>query len=63
MDTALREYTADSTARIHTMIIINKKFEKLSKYDDLEIKVSKMWDMKSPTIPLVFGALEVIKKE
>ena len=62
MEPALQEYTADSTAKIHTMITINKEFERLSKYNDLEIEVCKMWDMKSPTIPLVIGALEVIKE-
>ena len=39
-----------------------KEVEKLSKYKDLEIEVSKMWKMKTTTLPLVIGALGVIKK-
>jgi len=36
--------------------------EKLSKYNDLEIEVNRMWDMKTETIPVVLGALGLIKK-
>ena len=36
--------------------------EKLSKYKDLEIKVEKLWHMKTVTIPAVIGALGMIKK-
>ena len=36
--------------------------EKLSKYKDLEIKVEKLWHMKTVTIPVVIGALGMIKK-
>ena len=42
-----------------------KKVEKLSKYmyKDLEIEVTKMWGMKSSTVPIVdIGALGLIKK-
>ena len=39
-----------------------KVAEKLSKYKDLEIEVTKMWGMKTTTVPVVIGALEVIKK-
>ena len=39
-----------------------KEVEKLSKYKDLEIEVSKMWKMKKTTLPVVIGALGVIKK-
>ena len=39
-------------------------FQKLSKYldKDLEIEVTKMWKLKSKTIPVVIGALGMIKK-
>ena len=40
-----------------------KEVEKLSKYEDLEIEVSKMWKMKTTTLPVVISALGVIKKE
>ena len=39
-----------------------KVFEKLSKYKDLEIEVEKMWHLKTTTIPVVVGALGLIKK-
>ena len=39
-----------------------KKVEKLSKYRDLEIEVSKLWKMKTTIFPVVTGALRVIKK-
>ena len=37
-------------------------FEKLSKYKDLEIEVEKMWHLKTKTIPVVVGALGLIRK-
>ena len=39
-----------------------KEVEKLSKYKDLEIEVTRMWGMKATTIPVVIGALGFIKK-
>ena len=39
-----------------------KEFEKLSKYKDLEIEIAKMWKMKTKTIPVIVGALGMIKK-
>ena len=39
-----------------------KEFEKLSKYKDLENKITKMWKMKTKTIPVIVGALGMIKK-
>ena len=38
------------------------KFHKLSKYKDLKIEVTKIWKLKTKTIPVVIGALRVIKK-
>ena len=38
------------------------KFEKLSKYKDLEIEVEKLWHIKTVTIPVVIGTLGMIKK-
>ena len=40
-----------------------KEFEKLSKYKDLEIEITKMWKMKTKTIPVIVGALGMIKKQ
>ena len=37
-----------------------KEFEKLGKCKDLEI--AKMWKMKTKTIPVILGALGMIKK-
>ena len=39
-----------------------KEVEKLSKYKDLEIEITRMWGMNTLTIPVVFGALGIIKK-
>ena len=39
-----------------------KEFQKLSKYKDLEIKATKMWKLKTKTMPVVIGALGMIKK-
>ena len=39
-----------------------KEFEKLSKYKNLEIEIAKMWKVKTKTIPVIVGALGMIKK-
>ena len=39
-----------------------KEFQNLSKYKDLEIKVTKMWKLKTKTLSLAIGALGMIKK-
>ena len=39
-----------------------KEFQKLSKYKDLEIEVIKKLKLKTKTIPVVIGALGMIKK-
>ena len=39
-----------------------KVTEKLSKYKDLEIEITKMWGLKTVTEPVVMGALGVVKK-
>ena len=42
--------------------VSSKTFEKLSKYKDLEIKIGKMWHLRARTIPVVIGALGLVKK-
>ena len=39
-----------------------KKFEKISKYKDLEIETAKMQKMNTKTIPAIVGTLSMIKK-
>ena len=39
-----------------------KKLQKLSKYKYIETEVTKMWKFKTKTIPVVIGALGMIKK-
>ena len=39
-----------------------KIFEKLSKYKDLEIEVTKMWHLKTLTLPVTIGALGIVAK-
>ena len=40
----------------------SKEFEKLSKYKDLEIEVTKMWQLKTQTVPVDVGLLGKIGK-
>ena len=40
-----------------------KEFEKRSNYKDLEIEIAKIWKMKTKTIPVIKGALGMIKKK
>ena len=42
--------------------ISDKEFEKLTKYKDLEIEIAMIWKMKLKTIPVIVGALGVIRK-
>ena len=39
-----------------------KEFEKISKYKDLEIEIQKMWHLKTQTVPVIVGALGMIRK-
>ena len=39
-----------------------KEFDKLSKYKDLEIEVQKLWNLKATIVPVIIGALGMIKK-
>ena len=39
-----------------------KEFEKLSKYKDLQIEVERMWQFKTSIVPIVVGALGLVKK-
>ena len=39
-----------------------KVTEKLSKYKNLEIEIERMWGMEATTIPVVIGALGLMKR-
>ena len=39
-----------------------KKFDKLSKYKDLEIEIQRIWKLRTSTVPVIVGALGMIKK-
>ena len=43
--------------------VSSKTFEKLSKYKDLEIEIGKTWHFRARIIPVVIGALGLVKKE
>ena len=42
--------------------IAAKEFDNLSKYKDLEIEISRMWNLTAITVPVIIGALGMIKK-
>jgi len=46
----------------HDSNINTKETEKLSKYKDLEIVVKRMWKVRTKIVPVITGALGVIKK-
>ena len=39
-----------------------KVIEKLSKYKDLEIEIARMWGMRTETVPIIVGALGLIRE-
>ena len=39
-----------------------KVIEKLSKYKDLEIETTRMWGMRKETVPIIVGALRLIRE-
>ena len=44
------------------IIIMTKVVEKLSKYKDLEIETTRMWGMRTKTVPVIVGAQGLIRK-
>ena len=42
--------------------ISSKEFEKIAKYKDLQIEIQKMWHLRVETVPVIVGALGMIKK-
>ena len=42
--------------------ISKKEYEKLAKYKDLEIEINRMWQLRTITLPIVVGALGMLKK-
>ena len=39
-----------------------KVIEKPSKYKDLEIETTRMWGMRTKTVPVIVGALRLIRE-
>ena len=39
-----------------------KETEKLSKYNDLEIQISRIWKVRTKFVPVIIGALGTIEK-
>ena len=39
-----------------------KEYNEISKYKDLEIEIEKNWHLKTTTLPVKVGALDIIKK-
>uniref|UniRef100_A0A0L8I1Q0 Uncharacterized protein n=1 Tax=Octopus bimaculoides TaxID=37653 RepID=A0A0L8I1Q0_OCTBM len=47
---------------INVSIPTDDNVEKIPKYKHLEIEVTRMWSLKAETIPIIIGALGMIKK-
>jgi len=63
----LHDKTEKTSLLIDTAIpddsnINTKETEKLSKFKDLQIKVSRMWAVRTKIVPVVTGALGTITK-
>ena len=43
-------------------VATTKEVEKIAQYKDLEVEISKMWSMKTNVIPVVKGALGLVRK-
>lgn len=39
-----------------------EEFDNISKYRDIEIEIGRIWNLKAMTVPVIKGALGVIKK-
>ena len=39
-----------------------KEYNKIDKYKDVEIEIEKMWHLKTTIVPVIMGALGMIKK-
>ena len=39
-----------------------KEFDKLSRYKDLQIEIERMWRLKKTVIPVIVGAIGMVKK-
>ena len=40
-----------------------KEYEKVSRYKDLEVEIQKMWHLKTTVLPVVIGAVGMIKRK
>ena len=66
-DTIIRDHTNQKCQIIDMAVPSDrntsvKVVEKLSKYKDLETEIARMWKMGTETIPVVTGALGIIRK-
>ena len=43
--------------------IVSKTSEKICKYRDLQIEISRCWNMNTKVVPIVVGALETVEKD
>ena len=55
------KHKQNKTCQLIDSNISAKEFEKLSKQKDLENKIAKMWKMRTKPIPVIVGALGMIK--
>ena len=64
----LIKHKQNKTSQLRDMSVLSdgnisaKESERLSRHKDLEIEIAKMWKMKTKIIPVIVGALSIIKK-
>jgi hypothetical protein len=66
-DIVLHDKTKKTNLLIDTAIPDDSNFntketEKLNKYNDLEIEISRMWTVRTKIVPIIIGALGTIMK-
>ena len=64
----MKDYKKKTCLLIDMAVLSDRKlsleeYEKISKYRDLEIEIQKMWHLKAIVIPVVVGALGMVKKK
>ena len=62
-DEKKRECTLVDTSVPSDTNIVSKTFEKICKYPDLRIEISRCWNKNKKVVPIVVGALGTVRKD